>query len=47
MPSRLKHGLLIGIIVVVLFYMVEYRYGTVIEYVYDASENQEIFYLTG
>ena len=47
MSSRLRYGLLIGIIVVALFFMVEYRYGTVIEYVYDASGNQEIFYLTG
>jgi hypothetical protein len=39
MSSRLKHGLLIGVAVIALFFTVEYVYGAVIEYNYDASGN--------
>ena len=39
MSSRLKHGLLIGVALIALFIIVEYGYGAVIEYIYDASGN--------
>jgi hypothetical protein len=39
MSSRLKHGLLVGLIFIALFSSVEYGYGTVIEYIYDETGN--------
>ena len=39
MPSRLKHGLLISIAVIALFFTAEFGYGAVIEYVCDADGN--------
>jgi hypothetical protein len=39
MSSKLRHGLLISIIVIALFFAVEYGYGTTIEYTYDEAGN--------
>jgi hypothetical protein len=39
MQSRLRHGLLIGLTVIALFFAVEYGYGTTIEYTYDEAGN--------
>ena len=39
MLSKLRHGLLISIAVFALFFVVEYGYGTVVEYIYDENGN--------
>ena len=39
MSSRLKHGLLISIAVIALFFTAEFGYGAVIEYMCDADGN--------
>ncbi|MGO8987887.1 MAG: hypothetical protein ACLQGU_22815 [bacterium] len=39
MSSTLKHGLIIGLVVVGLFFMVQHGYGATIQYTYDANGN--------
>jgi len=39
MPSRLKHGLLIIVAVVALFFAVEHGYGVTLQYIYDENGN--------